>query len=498
MIKTTTRKTTEKKETKPVVKPIQEGTGIHLDCLPYTKDFIGEIPFCKIPESGIVSEGEWIVKNVLDNPMGRFRPIQAFVALTDQKSDLKDTNSSLSATDGGLEICPGFSRFALEYYNKHPVPHHGNQKFHSYVTTCSRKQDPIIYNGIQRIGRIPEDWDPKNYKNSIEDPSQLNFEEIVNAIGEISNEHKKLKLRPYKSGDYVLWFETSPHQNGKKNESTLRRVFYHSYLAPVKNKKINGTIFERQKRGLSSQTRPISVRSDYQKLEQNLTIGDEKCAIIDKGMEFLYDPMEKTPFNFDKKVLSEKQLAYLQRYGYLVMENVYSHQEVDQLNLEIDEAIVKLSGIYAPIDEKDSRNKFKELRENIFDKWDDFMFEPDQWRKLAGKFGGVLDFYYLPTMMKMRQSELTFKVVSEITEHFWCSNKSPMSFRDEIDFKNLKIYLDRVNNRFPTGLVDKIRSIEKKKADLEWEKTHPKLTNEKKRKNGAIGSNPIMKKLKIK
>ena len=355
-----------------------------------------------------------------------------------------------------------------------------------------KKYDPVIYEGIQKIGRIPKDWNPDDYKNRIEDPSQLNFEETVKVIGEISKEHKKLKLEPYKSGDYILWFETTPHQNGKKNEATLRRVFYHSYLAPVKNRKINQKIFEHQKRGLETQTRPMGVKSKFQKLEQNLMIGGKKGGVIDKGMEFLYEPTKENQFNLEKKVLNDRQIKFLDRYGYLVVENVYPMKEVDQLNLEMDEAITKLSGIYKPI--KNHNNLFKELREQTPIEWDDYMFDPDQWRMLAGKFGGVLDIFYLPTMMKMRQSESTFKIVSEITEHFWCSNESPLSFKNEIEFNNLKVYLDRVNNRFPTRLVDLIKSKEKKKVDVDWKANC--LKESKKRKIGTNCNEPENKKHK--
>jgi len=271
-------------------------------------------------------------------------------------------------------------------------------------------------------------------------PVKRSIERMCSAVGAISDEHARMKLagNEIRSGDFVIWDIRTPHQNGWSNDTTNpRKVFYHAYLAALPE--VNGNLIDHvsacREKGEHISDFPQQFR-DIEKLG-----GSYKPPPLTELGTHLYN---KVPWsNMTAEMLfrddkmrakaTPRHIAYLKRYGYVVIENLVSQELVDNLATEIDDKLashgVNIKDLTGPMSGETWKN----------------------FTKISGTFGGMLEFFWLPGQEIIRQDKCLYNVAAEIVSKTWCSGDVlyKHGYGDELKPEFMWLYSDRCNYRFP-------------------------------------------------
>ena len=126
--------------------------------------------------------------------LDRFRVFQSQITMVDQERN-----------DSGLEIIPGFYKYAIEYFQITNIEkQHGfNVNIGSYNRKFLREFDSDIIDCFVPVQRIPLDWNEKDLQIPIISSDKNNLKDIVSHVHSCFKEHKKLKFNPTKEGDMV-------------------------------------------------------------------------------------------------------------------------------------------------------------------------------------------------------------------------------------------------------------------------------------------------------
>lgn len=361
-------------------------------------------------------------------PLDRFRPFQSFVALT-------DTSEKRNVKDGGLEVVPGFHHIMERYFQNHEAGYRGRrQTVGPYNNSFDESIDSWLYSEIQKCQRIPDDWKiPSEPVPPV--PKDQKTEESIALCKKIVAEHKKLKYSPVKTGDFLLWDIRLAHQNSERNETeNIRSVFYHAYLlaqpSHINQKKINEYKKLRVTRDHSS---------DFNRKWSNLEKTGFVPATLDtKLSKLLYDEEKWNDdllaedgeigqiLNKYKNVITDRHLAFFNRFGYVVIENAVSTELCKAL---FDQAMnhAKFAGC--------------EIKKGVTKK---------DWTKIGGGFGAMVEFFWQPQQERIRFDEKLYAITSELFQKTWATKQGLFSHPIEnVDGRKLWLYNDRMNMRIP-------------------------------------------------
>jgi hypothetical protein len=391
----------------------QKNTGLHID-------------------SNAFNLWETQVNHNTYKPLDRFRPFQSFIALTDSSSNQRKQ-------DGGLEVVPGFHQIMENYFQHHEAGYRGRLLHVSpYNMKFDEDIDDWIYPEIQKVQRIPADWQPSNEVNntiSISKGSGGRTEQYIAHCQKISREHKALKYEPVKAGDFVFWDIRLAHQNSEKNATdVIRSVFYHAYLLAQPDYINKNKIAEYKK---IRRTRDHS--SDFNKKWTNIEkTGFEPKELDTTLSQLLYDEKEwKDDLLQDdgeigkilKKhngLITERHIAFYKRYGYVTIENAVDSELCQAL---YDQALQqsKLLGC--------------DIRKGV---------TAEEWKKIGGNFGAMVEYFWLPQQEIMRHSEELYTITVDLYQQTWGSQDplfaNPLK---DADGRKLWVYNDRMNIRLP-------------------------------------------------
>jgi len=82
---------------------------------------------------------------------------------------------------------------------------------------------------------------------------------------------------------------------------------------------------------------------------------------------------------------------------------------------------------------------------------------PEQWKKISGTFGGMLEFYLLENQEKIRENENLYWITVQLLEAtFFSANNKEIGFWHPLEGLNprfLWLYVDRMNYRLPEKLM---------------------------------------------
>jgi hypothetical protein len=406
-------------------KPIQKGTGVHIDSNPFD--------FWKTE----TKEGELL-------PLDRFRVFQSQVPLNNQQKG-----------DSGLELIPGFSQYCLNYYEKHPSKKHGRNLFRwgTYNTKLSKSHDSEILKTVE-VQRIPPKWDVKDFDSKLSNDSKKSFKEIVSCIQELTKEHENLPFEPYKEGDFIIWDIRAAHCNGETNKTdSIRKTFYVAYLsAEMQDKNVNYDLVKHQRECWKSGVHPRDFPKTWSKIEMEKY---KPFELSDLGK--CLHGLEKWPKE-DKKLiesfpLTQTHVDFFKRYGYVVVENAIPKELTESLKKETDLKIKEITGLDSDSFEKN--------------------FNEKSWSKVAGSFGGMIELFWLKSMEEIRQHEHLYSITVQLMNQTWASGEE-IGFEHpfgKLESHKLWNYVDRQNYRFPETFVEEIK---KRKSEEILEKQSKK------------------------
>jgi len=222
--------------------------------------------------------------------------------------------------------------------------------------------------------------------------------EIVKWLHILQQELDQKSYYP-QAGDYIIWDMRSAHQNGDENLSGhVRQTFYHTYI-PCGD--INLPTIEGIRTARRSGRHPPDFPKSHSSIEHKDYI---PCPLTDLGdllyCETAWSPDTVITENQPTFQLTTKQIAFIRRYGFLVIPECIPRPLIDSLNAEIDEELEKIAGI-------DTQNLLASTRE--------------QWKKVCGNFGGMLEFYLLQGQEKnTRSSKSILGNGSDIGKYMVC------------------------------------------------------------------------------
>jgi hypothetical protein len=412
--KTTTKKKTKKNNNSFT----QKGTGLHLDCNPYN------MWKTQNQKDGKYKELEW------------WRPFQSFLALSDATNDR-------SLQDGGLEIVPGFYAVCERYFQQHDAgTTHGRNLFRwgSYNTKFSKLHDDWVLRQTVKAQRIPTDWqdDPSVLSKTSEQCKTMSS--YKRYVIQTAKSHKKLEYVPIQKGDFVIWDIRTPHQNSSKNETdTIRSVFYHAYMVAQPS-----TINQDRITKYAAARRKREHTTDFPKTWKEIEKDIPKTKLDTQLAKLLFDQKKWDTVTKDNEfealesnmahLLTDKHIAFYKRFGYVVVENVFSSDTADTL-FEQAVAFCKNKGC-------DMMNP---------------EMTPKEWSLIAGRFGAMVELFYQPEMEKIRVSPSTYAITARLNQQTWGSQKfdfkQPFS---DFDGRKLWLYIDRMNIRYPDTWAKKI------------------------------------------
>jgi hypothetical protein len=248
---------------------------------------------------------------------------------------------------------------------------------------------------------------------------------------------------PIQKGDFILWDIRLPHQNSDANETNVGRfVFYHAYLparVPGLNKIIEEIKTKRptrdhisdfstrwndiEKEGLPEQ-KPLETPFEkmlYNEQEWDVSVGDE--LIAKHG-----------------HLLTEKHISFYNQFGYVVIENLIETSTCENLYNQIL-----------------SHAKF--LGCDVESLLEGGKITGDDWNKIGGTFGAMVEFFWLPWQEKIRFDERTYAITASLLSKTWTSGAAEFQcpFSDKIDHRALWLYNDRVNIRIPDSIVQSLQ-----------------------------------------
>jgi hypothetical protein len=436
---TTTTTTTTTSNNKPISFK-QKGTGLHIDLNPYNL-------------------WETIQKNKSYQPLDRFRPFQSFVALT-------DGSNSAGLLDGGLEVVPGFHQICEHYFQNHDAGVRGMNvvRIGPYNCKFSKKTDTWVFDCIQKVQRIPDEWSLENEQSLLRPLSKKEQKEIdtakncavyleklgnkrknVKVVSDIqfckdtSLDHKRLPFVPVQQGDWVFWDIRLPHQNSDKNlTDVIRSVFYHGYLTAtpeyINTKRIDEV---REKRGNKEHLNEFPRR--YKTIEadvETVPLDSTLSRLLYHEQEWDDESLQEIDQILQKNdhLLTQKHIDFYNKYGYVVVENLFTRDEAAELYNEIVQFAKSLG--------TDVEN-WKSLN-------------ADNWSNIGGSFGGMVEFCWQKGMQKIRIDERPYTVTSKLMKETWCNTNTKLykcPFRDQLDPRKLWLYIDRTNLRLPNKWI---------------------------------------------
>jgi len=162
--------------------------------------------------------------------------------------------------------------------------------------------------------------------------------------------------------------------------------------------------------------------------------------------EFLYNynswESDSTVANSQPTIqLTAKQIAFFKRYGFVVIQDCIPLNLIDSLNTEIYEKLRGIAGI-------DPENLLASTKV--------------QWNKVAGRFGGMLELYFLKGQEDIREHPNPYWATVQLLENTWfAQNNAEIGFGHPIEGLNprhLWLYVDRMNFRLPETIMEKISS----------------------------------------
>jgi hypothetical protein len=291
------------------------------------------------------------------------------------------------------------------------------------------------------VKRIPPDWDPSKLSPlpSMDKINKMDRKQIVQHISLLKTEIRKFEttVEYPKIGDFIIWDMRLAHQNGVENNSKqVRQTFYHAYIpaADLNLDTING-IRNNREIGLH----PSDFPRSHAKIEQRF----DRCDLDDLGnLLYNYSPWENNTQitnNVPTYALTDIQISFFRRYGFVVIENCIPKPLIESLKFEVSDRLSNISGI-------DTDNILSSTKE--------------QWKKVSRKFGGMLELYYCPSQDLIRQHPNPYWIIVQLLEHTWFdNNRSELGFDHPLTGLNprhLWVYCDRMNYRLPEDILMKI------------------------------------------
>jgi len=227
------------------------------------------------------------------------------------------------------------------------------------------------------------------------------------------------------------------HKNGDQNKSKqVRQTFYHAYLPAIELNE--STLIElRNNREIGKHP------EDFPKSHSMIEVPYDRAPLDDLG-HFLYNytPWDNTTQitnNQPTYSLTEIQITFFRRYGFVVIENCIPQPLIASLNKEISDRLKSIAGI-------DTNNLLRSTKE--------------QWKKIGGKFGGMLELYYCPSQDQIRQHPNPYWVIVQLLEQTWFhEQKRDLGFDHplgNLNPRHLWLYCDRMNFRLPEDILKKI------------------------------------------
>jgi len=350
--------------------------------------------------------------------------------------------------DSSLEVCVGAHNFIGPYYKDDSKNEGLNiQRTGPYIVGLleSRNADLMDDSNWIYVSRIGANWKPENLEPLPSNPNALTRPEICKWTALLKKEVEETHGEPPKEGDFVIWAPMAPHQNGDKNETNfIRRAMYNTYLFDIKE---NENLIKEQLVRRESGDHPPTFPAAFNKIEKkngfpllNLNeigkkvYGYEKWADTDESLlDKLYNAFP----------LSERHIAFFNRYGFVVVENVFPKELTRAAANQTAEFLKKSVNI----DLNDLENTLTS----------------EKWFSIANRFGGTLELYWLSSMDEIRQHPNGYSVLAKLLAATWAKKEREPWIHPygDIDPRKLYLYIDRQNLRFPSKIVDDIFNRDK-------------------------------------
>jgi len=137
--------------------------------------------------------------------------------------------------------------------------------------------------------------------------------------------------------------------------------------------------------------------------------------------------------------LTTKHIAFYRRYGFLVIPNCIPRELTDPLRAEIKEKLWDIAKINT----------------------DDLLSSTsEQWSKVSGKFGGMLEIFFLKGQEKIREHPNPYWAIVQLFENTWfAENNKEIGFDHpfkDLNPRHLWVYVDRMNFRLPKKIMENI------------------------------------------
>jgi len=182
---------------------------------------------------------------------------------------------------------------------------------------------------------------------------------------------------------------------------------------------------------------PSDFEEKWKKVENNLEFKEltERGRLLWGYDEYDPSPAAKTERAHQLKTafpLHQRYIDFFKRYGYVVVPGTINQSEMDALNQRVNDHVMQSSGI-------DHNN----LEETL---------TPEKWKKVAGKFGGMLNLFYFGEMDAIRDSVNLHAIQSQLLEATFDKKRADPLFTctlEEFDWTKLWVRCDRLNFRLP-------------------------------------------------
>lgn len=408
-------------------KPLQFGTGLHVDTNgynPYTEEQ---------DEAGLLPT----------EPVQRWLPLQALVALSDHSGQVED---------GGLEVVAGLHTLCQEFFRLQgrfpegqgegaPVNGRNFQRWGKYITKFLPGLNDDVIALVQPVRRVPADWEVGKVPGlrAPELRALASKEEIVAHARRLQEELAGFTPgEAIRKGDYVIWDNRLPHQSANQNlTQEIRRVMYLTFLPQAGT--CNRAWVDKQKAWREERVPPPDFQQDWKDLEKE----NELLELSPLGRQIWgYDEYDATDGGRTQRweqvkkdfPLERRYVEFFKRYGYVVIPNVIGQEQVASLNLQVDEHISKNSPI-----------SFEDLQNTLTVK---------NWLKISCRFGGMLNVFYLKEMDRIRQNPNCYAVQAQLLAETYAPGDLPLfetAPLQPFDPTALNLRIDRMNFRIPDG-----------------------------------------------
>lgn len=318
-----------------------------------------------------------------------------------------------------------------------------------FVTGFDDVEDEWILARVQPIARVPQDWQiPAQLLPPIDGTTCM--EELKQMASAIADEHKELSFEPIQPGDFVFWDIRMAHTNADTNDTdVIRHVIYHAFL--LANEQVNGKLVNAVQKIRHDCTH---LWPDYNKkfikLESNQETIDALPKLTPLG-QCMYNmskytsdvpPMTEEETQAVKEGMSkvtDRHIAFFKRYGYVVIENALPLSFVQQCQTGISN-FFKRNNVPLDLTMNHQAQKHQVTWQN--------------WKRVAGKFGGMVESFWTAEHEQLRLSPLVYGINVALTQQTWAQNagfwQSPYGAFSPY---HLWLFSDRQNVRFPTSWI---------------------------------------------